>query len=137
MTEKEKDIEELLTPEEKDDKQFEEIKETAKKYYFDADKKELHTVKEIFEVTTKIEKIWVGEPLGCEILIGHISMKDMADLMAIEDVNLKGLEMLYRILKSADPKTKKEHVYDLPMNVTAAMITAITKAGLGFQGATT
>lgn len=122
-----------MTAKEKDEKQFEEIKEKADKYYFDADKKESKTIHEIFMATTKIQEIWVDEPLGCEIKIGHISMNDTAELMAMENKNLMGLEMLYRLLLSAEPKTKKAEVYGLPVEVATAMINAIMKAGLGFQ----
>ena len=112
-----------------------EIKEKAKRYFFDETKKETKTISEIFKASTEKQKVWVDEPLGCFVEIGHISMLDMTELMQIEDKNLQGLEMLYRLLLSANPKTTKDEVFGLPTDVATVMINAILKEGMGFRKA--
>lgn len=112
-------------------KGLEDIKAKAKAYYFDAEKEELKSLKQIFDRTTQVKEIFV-EHLGCKVKFGHISMADMADLMKIEDKNIMGLEMLFRIMRNADPDVKKEWVYGLPIDVATAMIIKIQAEGLGF-----
>ncbi len=109
-----------------------EMKEKAKKAYFDAEQKEIKSLKEIFDRTTQTEKHWIEE-LGCYVVFGHLSMGDLAELMQIEDKNKMGLEMLYRILKSADKTLKKEWVFGLPIDVATALINKLMTEGLGFQ----
>lgn len=110
---------------------LEDIKAKAKEYYFDAEKKELKSLKDIFDRTTQVQEIYV-EALGCKVKVGHLSMLDLSEILKIEDNNLKGLEMLYRILKSADKTVKQEWVYGLPIDVTQSMIETMMKEGLGF-----
>lgn len=112
-------------------KTLEEIKAKAKAVYFDAEKKELKSLKEIFDRTTQVNEIWV-DSLGCSVKVGHLSMHDLSEIMKIEDKNIMGLQMLYRILKSADKTVKQEWVYDLPIDVTQAMIETLMEEGLGF-----
>jgi len=123
LTEKEKKKPEKRT--------LEEIKAKAKAVYFDVEKKELKSLKEIFDRTTQVNEVWV-ESLGCYVKVGHLSMHDLSEIMLIEDKNIMGLEMLYRILKSADKTVKQEWVYDLPIDVTQAMIETLMAEGLGF-----
>lgn len=113
-------------------KSLKEIKAKHKEYYFDAEKKELKSLKQIFDRTTRVQEFFIEE-LGCVVKFGHISMADLADILKIEDNNKKGIEMLYRILRSADKTVKQEWVYGLPIDVATAMINKMTKEGLGFQ----
>ena len=125
----------------KDQENFEKIKEKAQLVYFDADKREVKTLKEIFDKTTEVQEIWI-KILGCFVKVGHISMKDFTKLTdKFDPKNEKdqlalALEMVYYLMKSADDTVTRAIVEGMPYNVATEIIKAVTGGDQsGFQEA--
>lgn len=124
----------------KDQENFEKIKEKSQLTYFDADKKEVKSLQQIFTKTTEVQEIWM-ERLGCFVKVGHISMKEFLKLQEKLDPNNPkdqvplALEMVYLLLKSADKTVTKPMIDDLPYHIATDIIKATTGGDkTGFQG---
>jgi len=129
MSEKKKSKAELKK--EREQKAIEDMKQKHGLIYFDTDKQEVKSLKEILDKTTKVQEIFVPL-LGCKLKLGHISMKDYADIMDIKDQQEMALEIVFQLLHSADPDAKKEWVEALPFHVATAIIENVMSEGLGF-----
>ena len=116
-------------------KDYEAVKERAQLTYFDTDKKEVKSLKEILEKTKKIQEIYIPA-LGCKVKIGHISMSEFSEMVAIEDKNKMAIEMLFRLLHSGDPAVTIEDIQQLPFQILTAIIEQVG-GGLGFPMGTT
>jgi hypothetical protein len=111
------------------------IKEKARATFFDADKQELKSVKEILTRTKEIQEIYVPA-LGCKVKVGHVSMKEWLEIQALNlDEKQIGFEMTFRLLRNADPKVTKEEVLELPFQVVTSIMEQIVHGGLGFPKA--
>lgn len=111
------------------------MKEKARLTYFDADKKEVKSLKEILAKTKEIQEIYIPV-LGCKVKIGHINMLEFSEMVIIEDMNEKAIEMLYRLMHSGDPAVTLEDVQQLPFQILTAIIEQVS-GGLGFPTGTT
>lgn len=116
-------------------KDYEAVKERARLIYFDADKKEVKSLKEILEKTKQIQEIYIPA-LGCKIKIGHINMLEFSEMVTIEDANKKAIAMVYRLMHSADPAVTIEGIQQLPFQILTAIIEQVS-GGLGFPTGTT
>ncbi len=117
-------------------KDYEAVKERARLTYFDADKKEVKSLKEILEKTKQIQEIYIPI-LGCKLKIGHINMLEFSEMVTIEDKNEMAIEMLFRLLHSADPAIIIEDIQQLPFQIITAIIEQVMGGGLGFPTGTT
>jgi len=117
-------------------KDYEAIKEKAQLTYFDADKKEVKSLKEILEKTKQIQEVYIPI-LGCKLKIGHINMLEFSEIVAIDDKNEMAIEMLFRLLHSGDPTVILEDIQQLPFQITTAIIEQVMGGGLGFPTDTT
>ena len=125
----------------KDQENLERLKEKSRLTYFDADKREVKTLKEIFDKTTEVQEVFIPK-LGCLVKVGHISMKDFTKLSEKFDpknekdqVSL-ALEMVYYLLNSADDTVTRDMVYGMPYNIATKIIEAVTGGDQsGFQEA--
>lgn len=116
-------------------KDYEAVKERARLTYFDVDKKEVKSLKEILEKTKQIQEVYIPA-LGCKVKIGHISMSEFSEMVAIEDMNKKAIEMLYQLMHSGDPAVTLEDIQQLPFQILTAIIEQVS-GGLGFPTDTT
>ena len=115
---------------------YEAIKERAQLTYFDADKKEVKSLKEILAKTKEIQEVYIPI-LGCKLKIGHINMLEFSEIVTIDDKNKMAIEMLFRLLHSADPAVALEDIQQLPFQITTAIIEQVMGGGLGFPTDTT
>ena len=124
----------------KDQENLDMLKEKTRLTYFDADKKEVKSLQEIFDETTKVQEVWI-ERLGCFVKVGHIAMKDFTKLTEKLDPNNPkdqvpmALEMVYHLMKSADKTVTREIVFGMPYHIATEIIKATTGGDkTGFQG---
>ena len=134
MSEKKKSKAELKK--EREQKAIEAVKEKARLSYFDAEKQEVKSLKEILDVTTKIQEIFIPI-LGCKVKIGYISMKNFAVVMAIKDEQEMAMEILFQLFNSADSNVTKKDVEKIPFHISTALIDKVVGEGLGFPKGTT
>lgn len=116
---------------------LEAIKEKAMLTYFDADKREVKSLKEILAKTVLVQEVFIPK-LGCKVKIGHINMLDFTEIIDVggEDKNKLAIEMLYRLLHSGDEGVTREDVEKLPFQITTAIIEQVMGSGMGFPKGT-
>lgn len=119
------------TKKEREQKAIEDMKQKAGLTYFDADKQEVKSLKDILDKTTKVQEIFIPL-LGCKIKIGHINMIDYASIMKIKDQQEMAVETIFQLMHSADPTAKKEWAEQLPFHIATAIIEHVMSDGLGF-----
>ena len=109
------------------------VKDKAILTYFDAEKQEVKSLKEILEKTIQVRDVFVPV-LGCKVKIGHINMLEFSEIMevGVDDKNKMALEMLFRLMHSGDPAVTKEDIQALPFQITTAIINEVMGGGMGF-----
>ncbi len=119
---------------EKELEAIEEMKEKTRLTYFDADKREVKSLKEILAKTTVKQEIYIPQ-LGCKVKIGHVTMTQFAKMDQLKDKNEMAMEMLFQLMHSGDPEVTKKEVEKLPFQITTAIITQILGGEMGFPEA--
>jgi len=114
------------------------VKDKAMLTYFDAEKQEVKSLKEILEKTKQVQEVFIPI-LGCKLKIGHINMLEFSEIMDVgaDDKNKMAIDMLFRLLHSADPSVVLEDIQQLPFQVTTAIIEQVMGSGMGFPKVST
>ena len=107
------------------------VKDKAMSIYFDAEKQEVKSLKEILEKTIQVRDVFVPV-LGCKVKIGHINMLEFSEIMGIDDENKRAMDMLFRLMHSGDPAVTKKDIQALPFQITTAIIKEVMGGGMGF-----
>lgn len=115
----------------REDNHLKAVKDKAMLTYFDAEKQEVKSLKEILEKTVQIRDVFVPV-LGCKVKIGHINMLEFSGMIDIKDKNEMAMEMLFRLMHSGDPAVTIEDIKALPFQITTAIIKEVMGGGMGF-----
>jgi len=107
------------------EKKVEKFKQQLEKY--EEEKKriaKLFNVRELIAEAGEIREKYVPE-INAVVRYGMLTMGDLAELEKAKTDMEKGTRVLWLMLRKADPELKLEDVAKLPVEVAAAVLTAI------------